>query len=91
MGGPSGPTLLCPIAAIRPKSLGPEGPPTKASGLKDSPRRRAYSPSPTAPSPAWNASPSASAAACTTGITRSYAIRVGPITPSTPSTRPPAP
>ncbi|WP_428995549.1 DUF6053 domain-containing protein [Lysobacter enzymogenes] len=29
MGGPSGPTLLCPIAAIRPKSLGPEAPPQK--------------------------------------------------------------
>ncbi|WP_430539071.1 DUF6053 domain-containing protein [Lysobacter enzymogenes] len=29
MGGPSGPMLLCPIAAIRAKGIGPEGPPTK--------------------------------------------------------------
>ncbi|WP_430539158.1 DUF6053 domain-containing protein [Lysobacter enzymogenes] len=28
MGGPSGPTLLCQSAAIRHKSVGPEGPPT---------------------------------------------------------------
>ncbi|WP_428992781.1 DUF6053 domain-containing protein [Lysobacter enzymogenes] len=30
VGGPSGPMLLCLIAAIRPESVGPEGPPTKA-------------------------------------------------------------
>ncbi|WP_428995058.1 DUF6053 domain-containing protein [Lysobacter enzymogenes] len=28
MGGPSGPTLLSRIAAIRAKGVGPEGPPT---------------------------------------------------------------
>ncbi|WP_394537438.1 DUF6053 domain-containing protein [Lysobacter enzymogenes] len=32
MGGPSGPMLLYPIAAIRPKSTAPEGFPTKAGG-----------------------------------------------------------
>ncbi|WP_428992862.1 DUF6053 domain-containing protein [Lysobacter enzymogenes] len=30
MGGPSGPMLLCQFAAIGHKSIGPEGPPTKA-------------------------------------------------------------
>ncbi|WP_428995189.1 DUF6053 domain-containing protein [Lysobacter enzymogenes] len=30
VGGPSGPMLLCQIAADRPESLGPEGPPTSA-------------------------------------------------------------
>ncbi|WP_394541500.1 DUF6053 domain-containing protein [Lysobacter enzymogenes] len=30
MGGPSGPTLFCPIAATGNKSVGPEGPPTGA-------------------------------------------------------------
>ncbi|WP_425479374.1 DUF6053 domain-containing protein [Lysobacter enzymogenes] len=58
MGGPSGPMPSGQIAATGPEGIGPEGPPT--------PKRPDYS-----PSPAWNASPSASAAACTTGITRS--------------------
>ncbi|WP_425606252.1 DUF6053 domain-containing protein [Lysobacter yananisis] len=30
MGGPSGPTLLAQLAAICNKSVGPEGPPTRA-------------------------------------------------------------
>ncbi|WP_425479347.1 DUF6053 domain-containing protein [Lysobacter enzymogenes] len=34
MGGPSGPTLSDPVAKIRPKSVGPEGPPTKAKALR---------------------------------------------------------
>ncbi|WP_428992777.1 DUF6053 domain-containing protein [Lysobacter enzymogenes] len=37
MGGPSGPMLLCQIAAIRPNSIGPEGPPTKAAARSDKP------------------------------------------------------
>ncbi|WP_428995205.1 DUF6053 domain-containing protein, partial [Lysobacter enzymogenes] len=37
MGGPSGPKLFAPLAAIWAKSLGPEGPPTKKRGLKASP------------------------------------------------------
>ncbi|WP_425480966.1 DUF6053 domain-containing protein [Lysobacter enzymogenes] len=28
MGGPSGPTLSAQVAVLRPKSVGPEGPPT---------------------------------------------------------------
>ncbi|WP_428995081.1 DUF6053 domain-containing protein [Lysobacter enzymogenes] len=35
MGGPSGPTLSDPVAKIRPKSVGPEGPPTKAKALRE--------------------------------------------------------
>ncbi|WP_428995065.1 DUF6053 domain-containing protein [Lysobacter enzymogenes] len=31
MGGTSGPMLLCQVAAIRKKSIGPEGPPTSAA------------------------------------------------------------
>ncbi|WP_428992782.1 DUF6053 domain-containing protein [Lysobacter enzymogenes] len=31
MGGPSGPMLRSQIGAIRPESIGPEGPPTKAA------------------------------------------------------------
>ncbi|WP_394541368.1 DUF6053 domain-containing protein [Lysobacter enzymogenes] len=27
VGGPSGPMLFCPTVAIRPKGIGPEGPP----------------------------------------------------------------
>ncbi|WP_428995323.1 DUF6053 domain-containing protein [Lysobacter enzymogenes] len=34
-GGPSGPTLLCRIAANRPESVGPEDPPTKAAAHKE--------------------------------------------------------
>ncbi|WP_354521517.1 DUF6053 domain-containing protein [Lysobacter enzymogenes] len=30
MGGPSGPMLFAQVAAIRNKSVGPEGPPTRA-------------------------------------------------------------
>ncbi|WP_428995509.1 DUF6053 domain-containing protein [Lysobacter enzymogenes] len=50
VGGPSGPMFLFQIAAIRPKSIGPEGPPTRAlaqahrsrisSGHKKAPRPR---------------------------------------------------
>ncbi|WP_425606246.1 DUF6053 domain-containing protein [Lysobacter yananisis] len=36
MGGPSGPMLLCPIAAIRAKGIGPEGPPTKKQARRPS-------------------------------------------------------
>ncbi|WP_428995152.1 DUF6053 domain-containing protein [Lysobacter enzymogenes] len=38
MGGPSGPMLLSQVAAIRNKSLGPEGPPTRA-GAQGPPAR----------------------------------------------------
>ncbi|WP_394537439.1 DUF6053 domain-containing protein [Lysobacter enzymogenes] len=71
MGKPSGAVLFGRIAAIGYKSIGPEGPPTKALGLKVLPAGPGYSPSPAGPSPGSNASPSASAAACTTGITLS--------------------
>ncbi|WP_428995579.1 DUF6053 domain-containing protein [Lysobacter enzymogenes] len=33
-GGPSGPMLVCQSAAIRHKSIGPEGPPTKAQAVR---------------------------------------------------------
>ncbi|MFD0326127.1 DUF6053 domain-containing protein [Lysobacter gummosus] len=38
MGGPSGPMLLFQVAVIGTKSIGPEGPPTKVSGLRNLPR-----------------------------------------------------
>ncbi|WP_428995464.1 DUF6053 domain-containing protein [Lysobacter enzymogenes] len=38
MGGPSGPMLSAQIAAIRHKSIGPEGPPTRAMRRSASPR-----------------------------------------------------
>ncbi|WP_428995115.1 DUF6053 domain-containing protein [Lysobacter enzymogenes] len=31
VGGPSGPTLSCQVKAIGQESVGPEGPPTRAS------------------------------------------------------------
>ncbi|WP_425606316.1 DUF6053 domain-containing protein [Lysobacter yananisis] len=37
MGGPSGPMLLCQLAATRPKSVGAEAPPTKAARSPQSP------------------------------------------------------
>ncbi|WP_425480933.1 DUF6053 domain-containing protein [Lysobacter enzymogenes] len=46
VGGPSGPMLLSQIAASRPESLGPEGPPTNAEtpGLKALPEKRKAGP-----------------------------------------------
>ncbi|WP_455565393.1 DUF6053 domain-containing protein [Lysobacter gummosus] len=38
VGGPSGPMLLFQVAVIGTKSIGPEGPPTKVSGLRNLPR-----------------------------------------------------
>ncbi|WP_394540773.1 DUF6053 domain-containing protein [Lysobacter enzymogenes] len=40
MGGPSGPTRLFQVAAIRPNSVGPEGPPTRAGAPARSRRAR---------------------------------------------------
>ncbi|WP_425479350.1 DUF6053 domain-containing protein [Lysobacter enzymogenes] len=40
MGGPSGPTLLFPVAALWHKSLGPEGPPTRGcAGIRSAPTK----------------------------------------------------
>ncbi|MFK3759613.1 DUF6053 domain-containing protein [Lysobacter enzymogenes] len=36
MEGPSGPTLLCPIAVTGANSVGPEGPPTTAHRTRGS-------------------------------------------------------
>ncbi|WP_425606317.1 DUF6053 domain-containing protein [Lysobacter yananisis] len=51
MGGPSGPMLLCQLAATRPKSVGAEAPPTKAAALPHSPGccGRAFRPDALAP------------------------------------------
>ncbi|WP_394537652.1 DUF6053 domain-containing protein [Lysobacter enzymogenes] len=41
MGAPSGPTLLSQTTAIRPASVGPEGPPTRAARRNRRPTRSA--------------------------------------------------